>query len=126
MALFFVKSVKKVDASRGLQKDSKKKLSQILRTEAAVRGIEKKANSAKSSRLWPKAVLEALDDSIDNNQWESALKVSGWCYFSCLFFLLVVSWRLRYFSVILKMGLICGHFEILLFLVKYLNNMLSG
>lgn len=75
VALFFVKSVKKVEASRGLQKDSKKKLSQILRTEAAVRGIEKKADSAKSSRLWPKAVLEALDDSIDNNQWESALKI---------------------------------------------------
>lgn len=86
MALFFVKSVKKVEASRGLQKDSKKKLSQILRTEAAVRGIEKKANSAKSSRLWPKAVLEALDDSINNNQWESALKVSWRLLFFLSFF----------------------------------------
>ncbi|XP_077245649.1 LOW protein: PPR containing protein isoform X2 [Tasmannia lanceolata] len=74
---FFVKSAKRnVETSKGLQKDSDRKLSRILRTEAAIKGIERKANAAaKSSRLWPKAVLEALDDSIRDNQWESALKI---------------------------------------------------
>ncbi|XP_042471456.1 pentatricopeptide repeat-containing protein At3g53170-like [Zingiber officinale] len=52
-------------------------LSRILRTEAAVLGVERKAGSAKFTRLWPRAVLEALDNSISANQWESALKIFG-------------------------------------------------
>ncbi|KAF9587069.1 hypothetical protein IFM89_039755 [Coptis chinensis] len=56
------------------KKQSKKKLSRILTTEAAVQGIERRALSANSTRLWPKSVLEALTVAITNNQWESALK----------------------------------------------------
>lgn len=66
--------------SDGLQKDTKKDLSLILRTDAAVEGIARKANSRKYKQLWPKAVLEALDEAIRENQWESALKVSGFCF----------------------------------------------
>ncbi|KAL6005649.1 hypothetical protein ACLOJK_006220 [Asimina triloba] len=75
---FFVESSKRSsDATEGLQKDSKNMLSRILRTEAAVRNIGRKANSAKYTRLWPKAVLEALDDATNSNQWEAALKIFG-------------------------------------------------
>ncbi|KAG6676962.1 hypothetical protein I3842_14G004200 [Carya illinoinensis] len=63
--------------SDGLQKDTKKDLSLILRTDAAVEGIARKANSRKYKQLWPKAVLEALDEAIRENQWESALKIFG-------------------------------------------------
>lgn len=65
-----------IETSKGFhQKEySKGNLCRILRTEAAVKGIEKKANSQKFTNLSPKAVLEALDDSIANNQWESSLK----------------------------------------------------
>lgn len=66
----------------GLQRSSKKNLSHILRTEAAIKAIERKANSDKYNRLWPRAVLEALDDAIRENQWESALKASDFCCFS--------------------------------------------
>ncbi|KAM7476751.1 hypothetical protein LguiB_023994 [Lonicera macranthoides] len=59
----------------GLQRSSKKNLSRILRTEAAIKAIERKANSDKYNRLWPRAVLEALDDAIRENQWESALNI---------------------------------------------------
>ena len=59
----------------GLQKQPRKDLSRILRTDAAIRAIEQKANSKKYSNLWPKAVLEALDDAIRRQRWESALKV---------------------------------------------------
>ena len=62
-------------SSKGLQKNPKKDLSRILRTDAAIRNIERKANSKKYNRLWPKAVLEALDEAIRNNFWETALKV---------------------------------------------------
>lgn len=55
--------------------DPKKELSRILRTDAAVKGIERKANSEKYLTLWPKAVLEALDEAIKENRWQSALKV---------------------------------------------------
>ncbi|KAK9913053.1 hypothetical protein M0R45_036879 [Rubus argutus] len=55
----------------------KKDLSRILRTDAAVKNIERKANSNKYSNLWPKAVLEALDGAIANNLWETALKIFG-------------------------------------------------
>ncbi|KZV30940.1 pentatricopeptide repeat-containing protein-like [Dorcoceras hygrometricum] len=63
--------------SRGLQlrNFSKKDLSRILRTEAAIKAIDKKANSKKHSNLWPKAILEALNDAIRRNRWESALKI---------------------------------------------------
>ncbi|KAL6288548.1 hypothetical protein ACE6H2_006058 [Prunus campanulata] len=56
---------------------AKKELSRLLRTDAAVRNIERKANSNKYNNLWPKAVLEALDEAIANNLWESALKIFG-------------------------------------------------
>ena len=67
--------------SNGLQKDQKKDLSRILRTDAAVKGIVRKANSRKYQQLWPKPVLEALDEAIRENQWENALKVSGFLLF---------------------------------------------
>lgn len=70
------------DGSRkGLQKDQKKDLSRILRTDAAIRNIERKSNSKKYNNLWPKPVLEALDQAIRNNYWETALKV---CLFSLI------------------------------------------
>lgn len=80
---FRIKSSKEdsVGTSQGLQKCSKKNLSRILRTEAAIKAIERKANSAKYNNLWPKAVLEALDDAIKENRWESALKVCGFFCF---------------------------------------------
>ncbi|CAK7330905.1 unnamed protein product [Dovyalis caffra] len=61
--------------STGLQRQPKQELSRILRTEAAINAIEQKANSKKHNNLWPKAVLEALDEAIKENQWESALKI---------------------------------------------------
>ncbi|KAF3493259.1 hypothetical protein DY000_02056055 [Brassica cretica] len=57
------------------QVDPKRELSRILRTEAAVKSIERKANSEKYNTLWPKAVLEALDDAVKENRWQSALKI---------------------------------------------------
>lgn len=57
-----------------VEKVSKKDLSRILRTEAAIRGVERKTNSKKHNSLWPKAVLEALDEAIVENRWEAALK----------------------------------------------------
>lgn len=85
--LLVIKSSKKdsTTTSKGLQKSSQKELSRILRTEAAIKNIEKKANSNKYNNLNPKAVLEALDDAMKRNQWESALKVCrfsfSWFYF---------------------------------------------
>lgn len=64
-------------SSKGLQKETKKDLSRILRTEAAVKAVERKAVSGKSNRLWPKAILEALVDAIGENRWETALKIFG-------------------------------------------------
>ncbi|XP_057978589.1 pentatricopeptide repeat-containing protein At3g53170 isoform X2 [Malania oleifera] len=61
----------------GLLKKPEKNLSGILRTEAAISNIERKANSNKYNSLWPKAVLEALDEAIRGNEWESALKIFG-------------------------------------------------
>lgn len=60
--------------------DPQKELSRILRTDAAVKGIERKANSEKYITLWPKAVLEALDEAIRENRWQSALKVQRSCF----------------------------------------------
>ncbi|PPD75022.1 hypothetical protein GOBAR_DD28049 [Gossypium barbadense] len=60
----------------GSQKDSKDALSRIIRREAAIEGIGRKAKSKKQrKRLWPKAVLEALDEAIKDNAWYSALEV---------------------------------------------------
>ncbi|KAL3537476.1 hypothetical protein ACH5RR_000842 [Cinchona calisaya] len=64
-----------ITTPKGLQKSSRKELSRILRTEAAIKNIERKANSNKYNNLNPKAVLEALDDAIKGNNWESALKI---------------------------------------------------
>ncbi|OAY64478.1 pentatricopeptide repeat-containing protein At3g53170 [Ananas comosus] len=63
--------------SNGLGGEPKRELSHILRTEAAVLGVEKRAGSASSTRLWPRAVLEALESSISDNRWESALEIFG-------------------------------------------------
>ncbi|KAL0413711.1 UNVERIFIED_CONTAM: Pentatricopeptide repeat-containing protein [Sesamum radiatum] len=70
-------SKKSHNNSQSQGKLSKKDLSRILRTEAAIKAIEKKANSSKYKNLWPKAVLEALSDAIKQNRWESALKILG-------------------------------------------------
>ncbi|WCJ18550.1 Pentatricopeptide repeat-containing protein At3g53170 [Euphorbia peplus] len=59
----------------GLQKLPKKELSRILITDAAIKAIELKSNSNKYNNLWPKAVLDALDDAIYHNRWDSALKI---------------------------------------------------
>ncbi|KAL1309558.1 hypothetical protein AAHE18_17G186000 [Arachis hypogaea] len=61
--------------SSGIQKDSNKDLSRILRTEAAIKGVENKGKSWKHRQLWPKAVLEALDEAIKGCRWQAALKI---------------------------------------------------
>ncbi|XAR63465.1 hypothetical protein NMG60_11023406 [Bertholletia excelsa] len=72
-----IKAAKKCSevSSQGLQKQTKKDMSRILRTEAAIKAIERKSKSSKYNRLWPKAVLDALDDAIRENSWESAIKI---------------------------------------------------
>lgn len=70
----------------GLQRKTQKDLSRILRTESAIKEIERKANSKKYNNLWPKAVLEALDEAIRENRYESALKVCE-RFVLCFFFL---------------------------------------
>ncbi|XP_058225303.1 pentatricopeptide repeat-containing protein At3g53170 [Rhododendron vialii] len=75
LPLFLIRAAKRQNPSRGLQKQPDKDLSRILRTEAAINAIERKANSNKYNQLWPKAVLDALDEAIRENQWESALKI---------------------------------------------------
>lgn len=52
-----------------------KSLDIILRREAAMANIEKKAGPKMSRKLLPRTVLEALTGRIDGNHWESALKV---------------------------------------------------
>lgn len=59
-----------------IRKLSKKELSRVLRKESAIKSVERKANSSKYNNLWPKSVLEALNDAIKQNRWESAVKVS--------------------------------------------------
>ncbi|KAI4302513.1 hypothetical protein MLD38_038248 [Melastoma candidum] len=66
-----------VSTDVGLRKQTEKELSRILRTESAVEGIERKSNSNKHKSLWPRAVLEALDDAIARNRHISALKIFG-------------------------------------------------
>ncbi|XP_030492660.2 pentatricopeptide repeat-containing protein At3g53170 [Cannabis sativa] len=72
-----VLSKRSSSSSREMHKNSDKDLSRILRTDAAIKNIERKANSKKYNKLWPKAVLEALDEAISNNFWETALKIFG-------------------------------------------------
>ncbi|KAL9316811.1 hypothetical protein ACSQ67_017812 [Phaseolus vulgaris] len=60
--------------SAGLVREPKKELSRILRTEAAIKGVENKAKSNSHKQLWPKALLEALDDAIKRCRWQSALE----------------------------------------------------
>ncbi|XP_076892098.1 pentatricopeptide repeat-containing protein At3g53170-like [Bidens hawaiensis] len=64
-------------SSQGIQKSTEKQLSRILRSEAAIEAIERKANFAtvKHNRFSPKLVLEALDNAIRHKHWESALKI---------------------------------------------------
>ncbi|KAJ0834135.1 putative tetratricopeptide-like helical domain superfamily [Helianthus annuus] len=64
-------------SSQGIQKSTEKQLSRILRSEAAIEAIERKANLAtvKHTRFSPKLVLEALDNAIRHRRWESALKI---------------------------------------------------
>ncbi|XP_047083373.1 pentatricopeptide repeat-containing protein At3g53170-like [Lolium rigidum] len=53
-------------------------LARILRTEAAVSGVSRKAAAAsgqQSTCLWPRAVLEALDSAVASCRWESALEI---------------------------------------------------
>lgn len=64
-------------ASLGLQKEPGKDLSRILWTEAAIKNIERKSKSNKYNNLWPKAVLEALNEAIKQFRWESALQIFG-------------------------------------------------
>ncbi|KAL4584199.1 hypothetical protein LXL04_008791 [Taraxacum kok-saghyz] len=66
-----------VPSSQGIQKSTDKHLSHILRAEAAIEAIERKANCAslKQNRFSPKLLLEALDNAIRHKRWESALKI---------------------------------------------------
>lgn len=52
-------------------------MSAILRMEAAKAGVERKAATKKATNLFPKAVLEALNDRMYNKQWQSALQIFG-------------------------------------------------
>lgn len=84
---FRIQSLKRSSkpGTEGLQKDPKKDLSRVLRTEAAIKGVENKGKSWKHRQLWPKAVLEALDEAIKGRQWQTALKV-GPNFKFCFFF----------------------------------------
>ncbi|KAK7371850.1 hypothetical protein VNO80_05216 [Phaseolus coccineus] len=74
---FHVESLKRKAkaGSAGLVREPKKELSRILRTEAAIKGVENKAKSNSHKQLWPKALLEALDDAIKRCRWQSALEI---------------------------------------------------
>ena len=65
------------DGGNPFPHESNHVLSKLLRKEAAIEGVARKAVTGTSTRrLWPKAVLEALDDAVTNDRWESALQVS--------------------------------------------------
>ncbi|XVF33706.1 hypothetical protein REPUB_Repub17cG0191300 [Reevesia pubescens] len=50
----------------------------IIRREAAIEGIGRKAKSKKQrNKLWPKPILEALDEAIKDQSWDSALEIFG-------------------------------------------------
>lgn len=69
----------------GIQKEAEKDLSKILRTEFAIKNIEKKVSSKKYKNLWPKPVLEALDEAIKQKKWQLALKVWFFLFLSIVF-----------------------------------------
>ncbi|KAG4952818.1 hypothetical protein JHK87_038412 [Glycine soja] len=75
---FRVESLKRSSkpASAELVKDPNKDLSRILRTEAAIRGVHNKAKSSSHKQLWPKALLESLDDAIKRCRSHSALEAN--------------------------------------------------
>ncbi|GAV89856.1 PPR domain-containing protein/PPR_2 domain-containing protein/PPR_3 domain-containing protein [Cephalotus follicularis] len=77
--IYIIRSLKRSQETglTGLQIEPKKSLSRILWTDAAIEAIERKANSKKYKKLWPKAVLEALDEALRANRWVSALKILG-------------------------------------------------
>ncbi|XP_074294641.1 pentatricopeptide repeat-containing protein At3g53170-like isoform X2 [Silene latifolia] len=62
---------------KGAQKNTKRELSKLVWTQEAIKAIEKKSRSNKYNNLWPKAVLEALDEALRQYRWESALKIFG-------------------------------------------------
>ncbi|XP_078438022.1 LOW protein: PPR containing protein [Wolffia australiana] len=65
-----------IDARLKISRSSSQELSKMLREEAAIEGMERKAVTGKSTRrLWPKAVLGALDDAVGEGRWESALQI---------------------------------------------------
>ncbi|KMZ56252.1 Pentatricopeptide repeat-containing protein [Zostera marina] len=74
--LFIVRSTKRTK-SETPKHEVKRKLSHILRTEAAILGVERKAATTTSRTLWPRAVLEALENAVAGDRWESALKIFG-------------------------------------------------
>lgn len=70
---FGVVSLKRISK---LVKEPKKDLSRILRTEAAIRGVENKAKSSSTHKqLWPKALLQALHDAIQRSRFHLALQI---------------------------------------------------
>ncbi|KAL5760432.1 hypothetical protein ACOSP7_018943 [Xanthoceras sorbifolium] len=74
--IFTIHSSKRSPALQtGLQREPKKNLSRILRTEFSIQNIENKVNSKKYRNLWPKAVLEALEEATKEKKWELALKI---------------------------------------------------
>jgi len=48
----------------------------IQRIENAKEAIERRALAKKSTKLYPRSLLESLDDRIGQNRWERALEVS--------------------------------------------------
>ncbi|KAK2637023.1 hypothetical protein Ddye_031815 [Dipteronia dyeriana] len=78
--IFIIHSSKRSPApsrQTGLQEEPKNNLSRMLRTELSIKNIENKVNSKKYKNLWPKAVLEALEEATKEKKWELALKIFG-------------------------------------------------
>ncbi|KAJ1691568.1 hypothetical protein LUZ63_015723 [Rhynchospora breviuscula] len=74
------KDRKRKHASPPLDPTAKQALSRILTTEAAVLRVGRRAaaamaNAKSKRRLWPRAVLEALDEAIAHGRWEAALQI---------------------------------------------------
>nr|XP_043617881.1 pentatricopeptide repeat-containing protein At3g53170 [Erigeron canadensis] len=75
--VFITAAKKKNSQDPSPEKSIDKHLSYILRSEAAIEAIERKANSTtvKHNRFSPKLLLEALDNATRHKRWESALKI---------------------------------------------------
>lgn len=78
------KSTEQVQESADVERETanskrafRRTMSAILRMEAAKAGVERKAATKMSTNLFPKAVLEALNDRIRNKEWQSALQIFG-------------------------------------------------